>query len=86
MPYMSEFYGIIIRMFFNDHNPPHFHARYQGKKGIFDFSGNMIRGSIKSKRTLSMIKEWGLLHTEELEQNWENINKTGVIEKIAPLD
>ena len=33
MPEISRFYGIIIAMFFDDHNPPHFHARYAGKKG-----------------------------------------------------
>lgn len=39
MPVLSMFYGIIIRMYFDDHNPPHFHAEYQGYKAQFDMDG-----------------------------------------------
>jgi hypothetical protein len=48
MPYVSMFFGIIIRMFFSEHNPPHFHAEYQGTEGIFNFEGEMLLGNIKS--------------------------------------
>ena len=41
MPYVSMFFGIIIRMFHNEHNPLHFHAEYQGQRGMFDLDGNM---------------------------------------------
>jgi len=49
MPYVSMFFGIIIRMFHNDHNPPHFHAEYQGQRGVFGMDGNMIKGNIARK-------------------------------------
>lgn len=44
MPVLSMFYGIIIRMYFDDHNPPHFHAEYQGYKAQFDMDGNLLKG------------------------------------------
>jgi len=71
MPYVSMFFGIIIRMFYNEHNPPHFHAEYQGQRGVFDFNGNLIKGHIKSNTAKKLIKEWVLLHQEELEGNWK---------------
>ncbi len=86
MPYVSMFFGIIIRMFHNEHNPPHFHAEYQGQRGVFDFHGNMTRGSIKSKTAKKLIKEWANLHHQELVENWEKAAGGNVIDKIAPLD
>jgi hypothetical protein len=85
MPYVSMFFGIIIRMFYSEHNPPHFHADYQGSEGTFDFEGNMLHGNIKSKIALKLIKEWSLLRKNELEENWINITHKSVINKIEPL-
>ena len=49
MPSISVFFGIIIRMFYNDHEPPHFHAEHQGLQGKFDFDGDMLVGAIESR-------------------------------------
>ncbi len=68
MPYVSMFFGIIIRMFYSEHNPPHFHAEYQGSEGIFNFEGEMIQGNIKSNTALKLIKEWAVLRNIELEE------------------
>ena len=46
MPEISRFFGIIIRMFYDDHNPPHLHAEYQGNSAVFDFNGNMLKGDL----------------------------------------
>ena len=46
------FFGIIIRMFYSEHNPPHFHAEYQATEGIFNFEGEIIKGNIKSTTAL----------------------------------
>jgi len=46
VPSISVFFGIIVRMFYNDHEPPHFHAEHQGIQGKFDFSGEMVAGAI----------------------------------------
>ncbi len=86
MPYVSMFFGIIIRMFHNDHNPPHFHAIYQGQSGVFDFSGNMIKGHLSSKNAQRLIKEWAGLHQKELVENWEKATRGQPINKIAPLN
>lgn len=86
MPYVSMFFGIIIRMFHNEHNPPHFHAEYQGQRGVFDLHGNMTKGFIKSNTAKKLIKEWANLHHQELVQNWEKAAGGNLIDKIAPLD
>ena len=86
MPYISMFFGVIIRMFYKEHSPPHFHAVYQGQKGVFDFDGNIVRGSMKSKTAKKLIKEWALLHREELMENWRNMEMGKQRNRIAPLD
>jgi hypothetical protein len=85
MPYVSMFFGIIIRMFYSEHNPPHFHAEYQGSEGIFSFEGKMIKGNIRSNTVLRLIGEWTILHKLELEENWKNIADKAPINKIEPL-
>ena len=85
MPYVSMFFGIIIRMFYSEHNPPHFHAEYQGSEGIFNFEGEMLQGNIKSNTALKLIKEWAVLRNTELEENWKNITDKTAINKIEPL-
>lgn len=86
MPYVSMFFGIIIRMFYSEHNPPHFHAEYQGSEGIFNFDGKMLYGNIKSKTALSLIKKWSILRKAALEENWTNIAAKNILNKIEPLD
>ncbi|PZN69791.1 MAG: transcriptional regulator [Candidatus Methylumidiphilus alinenensis] len=86
MPYVSMFFGIIIRMFHNEHNPPHFHAEYQGQRGLFDLNGNMIKGNMKSNTAKKLIKEWAMLHREELLNNWKNATQGEDIDKIEPLN
>jgi hypothetical protein len=58
MPTISIFFGIIIRMFYRDHNPPHFHAEYQGQNATFDFDGKLLEGEIDSRTTKSLIRKW----------------------------
>lgn len=86
MPYVSFFFGIIIRMFHREHNPPHFHAEYQGQTGVFDFDGNMLDGNMKSKRAKKLIREWARLRKTDLAQNWERAMRKEEIEKIDPLE
>jgi Domain of unknown function (DUF4160) len=72
-------------MFYSEHNPPHFHAEYQGSEGIFNFEGDMLQGNIKSNTALKLIKEWSVLRKCELEENWKNITDKAAINKIEPL-
>ena len=64
MPRISEFYGIVIEMYFRDHPPPHFHARYAGEEAIVDIeTGEVIAGSIPG-RAERLVREWAQLHRE----------------------
>ena len=85
MPEISLFYGIRITMYYNDHNPPHFHAEYAGRRVIVDvLSGCVIRGALPA-RQLKLVLAWNELHRDELLQNWE-LSKTGQpLNRIAPL-
>ncbi|HEX7343545.1 MAG TPA: DUF4160 domain-containing protein [bacterium] len=57
MPEISRFFGIIVRMFYDEHNPPHLHAEFQGCKALLDFRGNILQGDLKSKTALRLIRE-----------------------------
>lgn len=72
-------------MFFDEHDPPHFHAEYQGSKAVFDFSGNMIKGSLNSKTATRLVREWVDLRLSELEEDWTLAKAGKEIKKIAPL-
>lgn len=80
MPTISMFYGIIIRMYNNgEHNPPHFHAAYQGYNAVFDFDGAM------PKKQQKIIAAWAEIHKEELIANWELAMSEQPLYKIEPL-
>lgn len=86
MPQISDFYGIVIFMNFNDHVPPHFHAWYN--HGEFKVSVNIQNGIVKGEmpgRALKMILEWLDLHREELLVCWEMTRNMQHPNKIAPL-
>jgi hypothetical protein len=71
MPEIARFYGIIIKMFFNDHLPPHFHATYGEFLSIFDINTlEMIEGDLP-KRARMLVKEWAELHRAELKKMWD---------------
>ncbi len=86
MPYVSMFFGIIVRMFHNEHNPPHFHAEYQGQRAVFSMDGEMINGNIRSSTARRLIREWAELHRQDLLANWTAAAQGKPIAKIAPLD
>ena len=69
MPEISRFFGIIIRMFYDEHNPPHFHAGYARNKAVFDFQGNVLKGSLSSRTATKLVREWTDLHLSELEED-----------------
>lgn len=85
MPQISRFFGIIIAMYFNDHNPPHFHAKYGDDEALIsikDFS--ILEGQIPS-RALGMVIEWAALHKDELMANWKKAIENESLNKIEPL-
>lgn len=85
MPEISRFYGIIIYMYVDDHNPPHFHVWYNNYKAIVFINNGLVKG-ILPRRVLSLVYEWLDLHKDELLQNWENIKNSKATFNIEPLD
>ena len=86
MPEISRFFGIIIRMYYADHNPPHLHAEHQGNQALLDFQGNLLRGTLRSRTALRLVREWIDLHVSELQDDWESAKAGRDINKIDPLD
>ena len=86
MPEISRFFGIIIRMFYDDHNPPYFHAYYQGNQAVFDLCGNITKGSLQSKTATKLVREWVDLHLDEIEKDWNLAKEDKELLKIEPLD
>jgi hypothetical protein len=85
MPTISMFLGIIIRMYNNgEHNPPHFHAEYQGYKASFSMEGELTTGEMP-KRQIKFIAAWAELHRDELLANWELAITEQPLYKIEPL-
>jgi hypothetical protein len=85
MPTISIFYGIIIRMFFDDHAPPHFHAQYAEFKASIDIERlEVIEGELP-RRALSLVLDWAELHKAELLEDWGLCQLMQQPKKIDPL-
>ena len=85
MPEISQFFGIIIRMFYDDHDPPHLHADYSGRKAVFDFRGSILKGDLGSRTATKLVREWIDIHISELEEDWQLARTNQEIKKIEPL-
>jgi hypothetical protein len=72
-------------MYFNAHNPPHFHARYSGYEALFDFAGTIIDGELPG-RAAKFVEEWINLHPAELADNWQRARTGQPLNYIAPLE
>jgi hypothetical protein len=86
MPVISFFFGIIIRMYYDEHNPPHIHVEYQGNKALLDFYGNILKGDLKSRTALRLVRDWIDLRNDELNKDWELAQLGDQINKIPPLE
>ncbi|MEP7170981.1 MAG: DUF4160 domain-containing protein [Bacteroidota bacterium] len=85
MPKISFFYGIIIKKYFDDHNPPHFHAEYaefNAKIGIKDFA--LQEGNLPSK-AMALVVEGAIIHQKELLENWNLMLERKSLNSIEPL-
>jgi len=85
MPEISRFYGIIIRMFWDDHNPPHFHAAYGDDEVLVDINSLSIFAGKLSPRAQSLVIEWATIHQRELLDDWTLACKQKSLAKITPL-
>jgi len=86
VPEVSRFFGIVIRMYFDDHNPPHFHAIYTGNEAQIGIEPiEILQGELPS-RAASMVFEWAALHQRELLWNWNRLHNEQPGERIRPLE
>lgn len=86
MPVVSRFFGIAIAFYWEDHDPPHFHAKYSGDEAVIDIrTGDVIRGSLP-RRARSLVDEWRGLHVDELLDNWERARQRRPLTYIDPLE
>ena len=83
MPEIARFYGIIIQIHFNrEHNPPHFHAIYGGKEGVFDIASlDMLYGDLPTKAQ-ALVREWAGMYQDELMAMWN----TKTLQRLQPLE
>ena len=86
MPTISEFFGILIQMFFNDHAPPHFHAKYAEHEALIRINPLGILKGYLPPKALSLVMEWAALHQQELMEDWKRAEICENLEKIPPLE
>lgn len=84
MPVLSTFFGIIIYIYANDHNPPHLHVKYGEFDASFNFDGDLIKGDIPKKQQ-KLVEAWIALYSDELVANWQLIQMGQAVTKINPL-
>jgi len=85
MPEISRFFGIVISMDFNDHDPPHFHARYSGHTARLAIEPLAVLSGTLPPRVLGLVTEWAVLHGEELAANWARLRRGRAPRRIDPL-
>ena len=86
MPEISRFFGIIITMNYNDHAPPHFHARYGGDQAIIEIQTLQVLGGRLAPRVMGLVAEWALQHRDELLEDWRLARESAPLNGIAPLE
>ncbi|MFI5423100.1 MAG: DUF4160 domain-containing protein [Nitrososphaerales archaeon] len=85
MPQISYFLGIIIKMFYRDHNPPHFHAEYAEFEGLIDIQKLELWSGNLPPRVLGLVIEWAAIHQKELLDNWEKARNQESLIAVPPL-
>jgi Domain of unknown function (DUF4160) len=85
MPVISRFLGIIISMYWNDHSPPHFHAKYGEYKITVEIASGVVSGNFP-KRALRHVLDWYELHIDELNYNWSLCEQKEELKLINPLE
>jgi hypothetical protein len=86
MPEISRFFGMVIAMYYNDHDPPHFHVRYGGRKGIIAIDPPAVLGGDLPPRASALTLEWAMLHRDELLADWVRSKHHMPLDRIPPLE
>jgi len=86
MPEVTRFFGIVVRMYFRDHSPAHFHAEYGEYEALVEIETLAILRGELPRRAMALVLEWAALHRQELRADWERARGGTPLEPIAPLD
>ncbi len=86
MPTICSFFGISIRMYYDDHAPPHFHAYYGGHSVVVEIGSLSIRDGRLPPRAMGMVIEWASEHRDELMDNWRRTVAHQPLNSIQPLE
>ena len=86
MPEISRFFGIVIRMFYNDHAPPHFHAEYGEHEALVEIESLEVYAGDLPRRALALVREWAALHRDQLRLDWTLARSGRPPDPIAPLE
>lgn len=86
MPTISEFFGIVIRMYYQDHAPAHFHAYYGEHSAVMEIETLRVREGRLPRRALGLVVEWAIEHREELLEDWQLAQAHQPLRRVAPLE
>ena len=86
MPEVSRFFGIVIAVYYKEHNPPHFHAKYGGMTGAFSIHDLRLMEGQLPQRVISLVLEWSFKHRDELLADWELAMNRRPLRRIPPLE
>jgi hypothetical protein len=86
MPEVSRFFGIVIAMFYEDHLPPHFHARYGHSQMLVGIEELKVLWGQLPPRAIGLVMEWAAVHQDELREDWILARQQVPLKKIAPLE
>jgi len=86
MPEVSRFFGIVIRVFFSDHAPAHFHAIYGEHEALIEIETLAVYRGELPRRALALVLEWAALRRGELRRDWDLARQGQPPEPIAPLE
>lgn len=86
MPTISQFFGIVIQMFWREHAPPHFHVSYGEFEASIDIRTLEVTDGKLPRRALALVLEWAVLHRDELNEDWKLCQSRQLPNKIAPLE
>jgi len=85
MPEISRFYGIVVKMFYNDHPPPHFHAEYGGDQMLVAIETLAVIAGKLAPRATGMVMEWAAQHQDDLRRAWNQARNMDPLDRIDPL-
>jgi hypothetical protein len=85
VPEISRFFGVVIKMFWADHNPPHFHAEYGESDALIDIRTLSVFAGRLPARVMGLVIEWASLHQQELLDDWRRAHSEEPLQRIDPL-